>query len=74
MKRYIQYPRVAGTASRQAHADLPPGTYEREMGKEGFFPYPWEWWHFDWKDFRDYPVLDVPFGSIKRLSPVEAAR
>jgi len=37
MKRYIQYPRVAGTASRQAHADLPPGTYEREMGKEGFF-------------------------------------
>ena len=37
MKRYIQYPRVAGSASRQAHADLPPGTYEREMGKEGFF-------------------------------------
>ena len=37
MKRYIDYPRVAGTASRQAHADLPPGTYEREMSKEGFF-------------------------------------
>ncbi|MCZ8130058.1 MAG: homogentisate 1,2-dioxygenase [Steroidobacteraceae bacterium] len=37
MKRYIQYPRVAGLASRQAHADLPPGTYEREMSKEGFF-------------------------------------
>ncbi|MFM2289915.1 MAG: hypothetical protein RL684_3058 [Pseudomonadota bacterium] len=37
MKRYIQYPRVAGTASRQAHADLPAGTFEREMGKEGFF-------------------------------------
>jgi len=37
MKNYIQYPRVAGTASRQAHADLPAGSYEREMGKEGFF-------------------------------------
>ena len=37
MKRYIGYPRVAGTASRQAHADLPPGTFEREMSKEGFF-------------------------------------
>ena len=37
MKNYIQYPRHAGNASRQAHADLPPGTYEREMGKEGFF-------------------------------------
>ena len=26
-----------GQHSRQAHADLPPGTYEREMSKEGFF-------------------------------------
>ena len=26
-----------GTHSRQAHADLPPGTYEREVSKEGFF-------------------------------------
>jgi homogentisate 1,2-dioxygenase len=37
MKRYISYPRVAGSASRQAHADLPPGTFEREMSKDGFF-------------------------------------
>jgi homogentisate 1,2-dioxygenase len=37
MKHYIRNPRVQGQASRQAHADLPPGTYEREMGKEGFF-------------------------------------
>ncbi len=36
-KRYISFPRVEGTASRQAHADLPDGTFEREMGKEGFF-------------------------------------
>src|SRR5471030_1928532 len=37
MKNYIRYPRVEGVASRQAHADLPKGSYEREMGKEGFF-------------------------------------
>jgi homogentisate 1,2-dioxygenase len=37
MKNWISFPRVEGVASRQAHADLPPGTYEREMGKEGFF-------------------------------------
>ena len=37
MKRYISLPRVEGQASRQAHADLPAGTYEREMSKEGFF-------------------------------------
>ena len=37
MTNFIRYPRVEGDASRQAHADLPKGTYEREMGKEGFF-------------------------------------
>lgn len=37
MKNRITLPRVEGTASRQAHADLPPGTFEREISKEGFF-------------------------------------
>ena len=40
------------------------------MEREGFFVYPWEWWHFDWKDWRDYAVLDVPFAEIgKPASP-----
>jgi homogentisate 1,2-dioxygenase len=34
---YISFPRVEGEASRQAHSDLPEGTFERELGKEGFF-------------------------------------
>ncbi len=34
------------------------------MEKESFFVYPWEWWHFDWKDWREYAVLDVPFSGI----------
>jgi len=37
MRRYIQFPRIEGTASRQAHANLPSGTFERELGREGFF-------------------------------------
>lgn len=37
MKRYIPLPRVEGKASRQAHADMPQDTYEREISKEGFF-------------------------------------
>src|SRR6186713_2609421 len=37
VKRYISFPKVDGQASRQAHADLPAGTYEREISKEGFF-------------------------------------
>ncbi|MGN2390287.1 homogentisate 1,2-dioxygenase [Pelomicrobium sp. G1] len=37
MAKWITFPRVEGVASRQAHADLPPGTYERELGREGFY-------------------------------------
>src|ERR1041385_7714154 len=37
MTRWISLPRSEGRASRQAHADLPAGTYEREISKEGFF-------------------------------------
>ena len=36
-KNWIEFPRVEGETSRQAHADLPAGTYEREIGREGFF-------------------------------------
>ncbi len=34
------------------------------MEREGFFVYPYEWWHFDYKDWRAYPILDVPFERI----------
>ncbi len=37
MGKWISFPRVEGQTSRQAHADLPSGTCERELGKEGFF-------------------------------------
>jgi len=37
MKSWFSLPRSEGKTSRQAHADLPEGTYERELGKEGFF-------------------------------------
>ncbi|WP_293388762.1 homogentisate 1,2-dioxygenase [Nevskia sp.] len=37
MRKWIHIPHVEGLASRQAHADLPPGTVEREIGKDGFF-------------------------------------
>jgi len=37
MKKPISFPRSAGKFSRQAHTDLPEGTFEREMGREGFF-------------------------------------
>jgi homogentisate 1,2-dioxygenase len=36
-RNYIRVRAAEGRHSRQAHADLPEGTYEREVSKEGFF-------------------------------------
>lgn len=37
MKRHIQFPKIEGNTSRQAHCALPEKTFEREFGREGFF-------------------------------------
>jgi D-alanyl-D-alanine dipeptidase len=34
------------------------------MVAEGFIPLPNEWWHFDWRDWRLYPIMDVPLEAI----------
>jgi len=36
-RNWIEFPRTEGETSCQAHADLPTGTYEREIGRDGFF-------------------------------------
>ena len=56
MRRWITLPRVEGEASRQAHADLPAGTYERELGREGFYGPSTQMYHRHaptaWKSFE----------------------
>ncbi len=37
MKEWISFVKIEGEASRQAHCDLPVSSYEREIGREGFF-------------------------------------
>lgn len=34
------------------------------MVAEGFVPLPNEWWHYDWADWRRYPVMDVPLEEV----------
>ena len=45
----------------------------RVMEKESFFVYAWEWWHFDYKDWASYPILDVPFSAIPKSDAARAA-
>ena len=35
------------------------------MEAEGFAVYEPEWWHYDYKDWKEYPILNVKFSEIK---------
>lgn len=34
------------------------------MARRGFLPLPTEWWHFDAKDYKSYPLDDVGFDAL----------
>lgn len=36
------------------------------MKKYGFLPFPYEWWHFDYRDWEKYPPLDISFEELGR--------
>ncbi len=75
MRKWLSYPRREGLTSKQAHCDLPEGTFEREMGREGFFGPATHIYHAhpptDWIDFEgplkphafDFSGLDTEMGS-----------
>jgi zinc D-Ala-D-Ala dipeptidase len=59
--------------SERAAADFSGGTpaerrtralLRQALEKEGFTVNPDEWWHFDYKDWKQYRVLDVPFEQV----------
>jgi D-alanyl-D-alanine dipeptidase len=52
---------AGGTAEQRAHREL----LRKTMEDEGFTVYPTEWWHFDYKEWRKYPILNIPFSEIK---------
>jgi D-alanyl-D-alanine dipeptidase len=47
-------------AQALAHRDL----LESLMQAEGFRGASNEWWHFDFTEWQDYPLLDVPFDEL----------
>ena len=54
-RSFLSYP--GGTSLQRWHRDL----LRRAMESEGFTVYESEWWHFDYKDWKEYPILNVPF-------------
>jgi D-alanyl-D-alanine dipeptidase len=57
-RSFPDYP--GGTSLQRWHRDL----LRRAMESEGFTVYESEWWHFDYKDWPEYPILNVPFEKL----------
>lgn len=49
-----------GTSLQRWHRDL----LRRAMEAEGFTVNEDEWWHFDYKDWKQYGILNVPFEKL----------
>lgn len=37
---------------------------ESWMVAEGFVPLPHEWWHYDWAEWRRYPIMDTALEAV----------
>jgi D-alanyl-D-alanine dipeptidase len=70
----VEMPSTYDESTERAHADYPGGTsrqrwhralLRRVMQEFGFVPNPLEWWHFDYKDWQKYPIMNVPFDSVR---------
>jgi len=57
-RSYANY--AGGTAEERAHRAV----LRAAMVKQGFAVNPTEWWHFDYKDWKHYPILNVKFEDL----------
>jgi D-alanyl-D-alanine dipeptidase len=66
----VQMPSGYDEMTDRAFADYDGGTVEERtrrallrqaMEKQDFKVYPQEWWHFDYKDWKQYPIVNVKF-------------
>jgi D-alanyl-D-alanine dipeptidase len=57
-RAYSDY--AGGTAEQRARRTL----LRQAMEKQGFAVIPKEWWHFDYKDWKQYPILNLKFEDL----------
>lgn len=57
-------------AAYRSNTSAPPAAIaasrmlEEWMVAEGFVPLANEWWHYDWKEWRRFPIMDVPLEDV----------
>lgn len=71
--RQVSMPGEYDEMSERSHINYAGGSPEQRrlrdllrsaMEAEGFAPYEPEWWHYDYKDWRLYPILNLSFSEI----------
>lgn len=62
-RSYPQY--QGGTSLQRWHREL----LRHAMEAEGFTVYEAEWWHFDYKDWQRYPILNKSFEELTASKP-----
>jgi D-alanyl-D-alanine dipeptidase len=62
-RSYPEYP--GGTSLQRWHRDL----LRRAMEEEGFDVYEAEWWHFDYREWKKYPIGNRAFEELDSQSP-----
>jgi D-alanyl-D-alanine dipeptidase len=79
----VSMPSVYDEMTPRAFADYPGGTAEERrhrailreaMHSERFEVYPQEWWHFDYKDWKQYPIMNLRFEELGDNSRSAAER
>ena len=72
--RQVSMPSEYDEMTERSHTDYTGGTEEQRrlrdllraaMIAEGFVIYAPEWWHYDYKDWREYPILDLSFSELR---------
>ena len=72
--KIVQMPSEYDEMTERAHINYacatPEAKHLREMLRsamesEGFAVYEPEWWHYDYKDWKEYPIQNIPFSKIK---------
>ncbi len=62
-RSYAYYP--GGTSLERWQRNL----LREAMESEGFQVFEFEWWHFDYKDWRRYPILNLTFDQLRQAGP-----
>jgi D-alanyl-D-alanine dipeptidase len=71
--KVVEMPSAYDEMSERSHINYAGGSEEARrlrdmlraaMEAEGFAVYEPEWWHYDYKDWKEYPILNISFADI----------